>query len=68
MKLLGNIFDTAGISALKNALLSDSEWVSIDEIGYLESHCMEYLSMITKIMDQKHLLAVVRKQHKNKLP
>ena len=63
MKLFGNAFDTVGINALNNALLSDSEWISIDEIGYLESQCMEYLTMIVKIMDQKHLLAIVRKQN-----
>ena len=70
MELIGNGFATLGIQALREALESPSNWVSIDEIGYLESQCPEYLNMISHIMDHKHLLAVVRKQnlsHLNRL-
>ena len=63
MELIGNGFTTLGIQALRNALSSSSSWVSIDEIGYLESQCPEFLNMISQIMDRKHLLAVVRKQN-----
>lgn len=63
MRLCGDGFSNAGINALNNALLSDSEWISIDEIGYLESKCTDYLNMIIKIMEHKHVLAVVRKQN-----
>ena len=63
MKLCGDGFVKLGIDALNNALLSNSEWISIDEIGYLESQCTDYLNKIMDIMDKKHLLAVVRKQN-----
>lgn len=63
MELMGNGFTTLGIQALRNALTSSSSWVSIDEIGYLESQSLEFLNMISQIMDHKHLLAVVRKQN-----
>ncbi|MBR4982951.1 MAG: NTP transferase domain-containing protein [Lachnospiraceae bacterium] len=63
MKLCGDGFVNLGIDALNNALLSNSEWISIDEIGYLESQCTDYLNKIMDIMDKKHLLTVVRKQN-----
>ena len=63
MRLCKDGFENVGMNALNNALLSDSDWISIDEIGYLESQCMDYLNMITQIMEQKHVLAVVRKQN-----
>ena len=63
MELIGNGFTTLGIQALHSALASSSSWVSIDEIGYLESLCPEYLNMIYQLMEHKHLLAVVRKQN-----
>lgn len=63
MKLCGNGFINLGIDVLSNALLSNSDWISIDEIGYLESQCTDYLNKIIDIMDKKHLLAVVRKQN-----
>lgn len=63
MQLCGNGFSEIGIKALKNALISESEWVSIDEIGYLESQSADYLNMITHIMEKKHVIAIVRKQN-----
>lgn len=63
MRLWGDGFATLGITALKNALQSESEWISIDEIGYLESLCTDYLNMITQAMKTKHIIAVVRKQN-----
>lgn len=63
MMLTGDGFSTLGISSLKHALHSDSEWISIDEIGYLESQCTDYLDMIAQVMEKKHLIAVVRKQN-----
>ena len=63
MRLCGDGFAKIGINALNNALLSNAEWISIDEIGYLESQCTDYLNKIMDIMDKKHLLAVVRKQN-----
>ena len=63
MELIGNGFTTLGMQALNDAIESSANWISIDEIGYLESLCPEYLDMISKLMEHKHLLAVVRKQN-----
>ena len=63
MQLCSEGFSSLGIEALKNALHSESEWISIDEIGYLESQCIEYLDMITHVMNEKHVIAIVRKQN-----
>ncbi len=63
MQLCSNGFSEIGIQALKNALISESEWISIDEIGYLESQSADYLNMITHIMEKKHVIAIVRKQN-----
>lgn len=63
MRLIGNGFSSLGIEVLKNALSSDCEWISIDEIGYLESQCEDYLHAIANIMNKKHVIAVVRKQN-----
>lgn len=63
MVLCSDGFASFGIRALNNALLSDSEWISIDEVGYLESQCSDYLNIISQIMDKKHVLVIVRKQN-----
>ena len=63
MQLYGNGFSELGIKALNNALLAESEWISIDEIGYLESQSTDYLNQIAHIMKKKHIIAVVRKQN-----
>lgn len=63
MKLLGDGFTSLGIQALEHAVQSDSEWISIDEIGFLEAQCTEFLDKIAEAMEKKHLLAVVRKQN-----
>ena len=63
MRLIGNGFSTLGITALKNSLQSESQWLSIDEIGYLESMCNDYLDTIAYAMEKKHIVAVVRKQN-----
>lgn len=63
MTLCSDGFSILGIETLKNALLSNSEWISIDEIGYLESQCRDYLDMVMRVMDEKHVIAIVRKQN-----
>lgn len=55
-------FLTLGIDALRHCAESESEYVSLDEIGYLESGCQDYCEEIRKLMANKRLLAVVRKQ------
>lgn len=63
MRLIEDGFSTLGITALKTAMQSDTKWISIDEIGYLESQCTDYLNIIADAMEQKHVAAVVRKQN-----
>lgn len=51
-----------GISFLNRCIQSDSEWFTIDEIGYLESGCEEYLNAVRNLLERKRTAAVVRKQ------
>ena len=55
-------FLTLGIPALERCMCGESEWVTIDEIGYLESACPEYQKDLCTLMERKRLAAVVRKQ------
>ena len=56
-------FEEVGIPALHRTLQQDTDWVCIDEIGYLESECDAYLDAIQELMQNKRLVAVVRKQN-----
>ena len=51
-----------GVPALRRCAAAESEWVTIDEIGYLESDCPAYRDEIRTVMDQKQMVLVVRKQ------
>lgn len=62
MRPLPEGFHTLGILALKRCMESESEWVSIDEIGYLESGCPQYRETILRVMERKRLIAAVRRQ------
>lgn len=55
-------FLTLGLSALKRGAEHNSPWFSLDEIGYLECGCGAYCRGILSLMEQKRLMAVVRKQ------
>lgn len=62
MVLLPEALTSLGMSVLQLCMHAAGEWVSIDEIGYLESSCDEYRQLIHSLMDCKRLAAVVRKQ------
>lgn len=62
MALCPEGFGTLGIASLRQCGESDSEWISIDEIGYLETGCPEYCDAIRELMGKKRLIAAVRKQ------
>ena len=62
MLLCSDGFDSLGIPAICRCLESSCEWVSIDEIGFLESGLTEYQAAVRKLFDQKHVAAVLRKQ------
>lgn len=51
-----------GVPALERLGHTEGPWVSIDEIGYLESACPEYQQAILTLMEKKQVAAVVRKQ------
>ena len=56
-------FEGVGIPALHRSLQQNTDWVCIDEIGYLESECKAYLDAILELMKIKRLVAIVRKQN-----
>ena len=56
-------FRSLGISALRRCTDWGGEWVTMDEIGYLETGCPEYCGAIRRLMAHKRLAAVVRKQN-----
>ena len=62
MVLLEAGFTTLGIAALERCMESDSTWVTIDEIGYLEALCEPYHQTLRNLLEKKQVAAVVRKQ------
>ena len=62
MRPLPQGFLALGGPALGRCAQAAGEWVMIDEIGYLETACPPYTAALTALMDQKRLLAAVRKQ------
>lgn len=52
-----------GVRTLSMAIAHrESEWFAIDEIGFLESKIEEFKEGIRRVFDEKHVLAVIRKQ------
>ncbi len=51
-----------GVPALERAIESESEWVSIDELGFLEANCELFKTTVTRLFDSKRVLAILRKQ------
>ena len=62
MVLLGDVLHTFGGSVLERCMQSESAWVTIDEIGFLEERCEPFQQAIRALFDHKHVAAVVRKQ------
>lgn len=62
MVLQGDTMCTFGIPILNCCKQSKSEWVSIDEIGFLEETCEPFKTAIRDLFACKRVLAVVRKQ------
>jgi len=59
---LQDSFASLGAATLEQCSEGDSQWVSIDEIGYLEALCAPYHVALRKLMEKKHVAAVIRKQ------
>ena len=51
-----------GAAALARAGQAPGEWVSVDEVGYLETGSPAYCDALRALLDQKRVLAVVRRQ------
>ena len=62
MEMVREGFLGLGIGALDRAEESLSAWVSLDEIGYLESGCPEFQQAVRRLLDKKRVIAVLRKQ------
>lgn len=62
MVLVPDGFTTLGVAVLERCAESDSPWISIDEIGYLEARCEPYQEALRQLMEKKQVAAVVRKQ------
>ena len=62
MVLQGDVLCTFGIPVLNRCIQSKSEWISIDEIGFLEENCEPFKDAIRDLFDHKQVVAVVRKQ------
>ena len=62
MQPVPNGFNVYGVSLLDMLIDDDSEWIMIDEIGFLESDCQPYLKKLFELFDKKRVMAVVRKQ------
>ena len=62
MTALEDGFTALGIPAIRRSMESESDFVTIDEIGYLESGCDAYKDAIRDLFDKKRVAAVVRKQ------
>lgn len=55
-------FFSLGASAIDRCIQSDSEWISIDEIGFLEANCTPFHEAVRRLLDRKRVIAVVRQQ------
>lgn len=55
-------FLTLGIPALSRCASGTEDWITVDEIGYLETACAEYQDALRALMERKRVAAVVRKQ------
>ena len=62
MRPLREEFLRFGIPALRACMESEEEWITVDEIGYLETECPEYCEALLHLMEKKRVAAVVRKQ------
>lgn len=62
MVLMHNSFTSLGTAVLERCMKSESQWVSIDEIGYLEAQCAHYHAVLRKLLETKQVAMVIRKQ------
>ena len=63
MVLLQDGFSALGIPALARCMESDSPWISVDEIGYLEAQSEVYHKALRQLLEKKQAVMVIRKQN-----
>lgn len=56
-----SVFDTVGVEFVESLINSSGDWVTIDEIGYLEEYADKYKDALRRLLDAKRVVAVVRK-------
>lgn len=54
-------FEETGVQILKRCLDSESLWIAIDEIGFLENEAVNFQKTIRTCLDFKRVIAVLRK-------
>ncbi|MBQ1954289.1 MAG: NTP transferase domain-containing protein [Clostridia bacterium] len=55
-------FETFGVGVLNNCAKAEGQWVTVDEVGYLEAFCVPYIKALEELFEKKQIAAVVRKQ------
>jgi molybdenum cofactor cytidylyltransferase len=63
MVLLQDGFAALGVPAIHRCAESDSQWITIDEIGYLEAQSEVYHDALRQLLEKKQVAMVVRKQN-----
>lgn len=62
MVLLGNMMADFGSEIIARCINNTAEWITIDEIGFLEENCAAFKEALRRLFDTKSVAAVVRKQ------
>lgn len=55
-------FEAFGVQCIHTAATASSEWVQIDELGFLERDCAAFADAVERLFEQKRVVAVLRKQ------
>ena len=62
MRICPEGFENLGAGTLQKCAEAPGEWISIDEIGYLECGCAVYQAAVRQLMNVKRVIAAVRRQ------
>ena len=63
MVMLQNGFLSLGVPALERCMRSDSPWITVDEVGYLEAQSEVYHNALRQLLEKKQVAMVIRKQN-----
>ena len=58
MRLLAAGFGGLGVSALERCMESDSPWITVDEVGYLEAQSEVYRDALHRLLEKKQVACV----------